>query len=340
MDDEKEIQIEARLIEQEHRLIPVILNVIETRRKYEKSDSRRIAAVKALVWRLFTPANAAVVGMGAVSFLGVWVAYQSNTLIKEQNKLIQTQNVIVEATRRSSMVFELTAIFDQINQNIEKFDKVTRQTSGLDCSPRDYVSVDYYIPPTVNNTYYVLPPTLSGRAIALSLSFKPYAYLDVEKVHRLAGDNNNSDLTGRNLSPERAQMLLSLVKSNIDIEPINSAGANFSSSDFVDFNLNGLSFNGANISSANFTGAEMVLSDFTNTNLYGALLVDANGICTKFDGADMRNTDFSEFWYEGATFKGTNLRGAYTGWGNTKEPITADYFEDWQIDENTQFGSL
>ena len=46
-------EIEARLIEQDHRPWHVVSTFLRARREWEDGDPRRDAAVKAIVWRLF-----------------------------------------------------------------------------------------------------------------------------------------------------------------------------------------------------------------------------------------------------------------------------------------------
>lgn len=56
-------ETEAKFVEQEHRLVRIIVNVLEYRRA-DPDDPRKKAALKALVWRIFSPGTAAAVGLG------------------------------------------------------------------------------------------------------------------------------------------------------------------------------------------------------------------------------------------------------------------------------------
>ncbi|WP_180957952.1 hypothetical protein [Psychroflexus sp. MES1-P1E] len=47
--EEKLIDLEAKLLEQEHRFFPVWVNFFR-RNKYDKYDKRRTSTIKALIW--------------------------------------------------------------------------------------------------------------------------------------------------------------------------------------------------------------------------------------------------------------------------------------------------
>jgi hypothetical protein len=87
-DDSK---MEARFIEQEHRLIMIFLNVFNTR-PLQSSDLRRQAAVRALIWRLLSPSTAVLAGGGAVAIGTLVVLIWQTNLIGEQNKYFKEQN--------------------------------------------------------------------------------------------------------------------------------------------------------------------------------------------------------------------------------------------------------
>lgn len=59
-------ELDARFIEQEHRFLRVLSNLYETR-SLASTDSRRRAAVRAAIWRMFSPSTVAVAGGGAVA---------------------------------------------------------------------------------------------------------------------------------------------------------------------------------------------------------------------------------------------------------------------------------
>ena len=115
------------------------------------------------------------------------MSYQ-NVLLDTQNYRINLQNNLIEAERRGSLVILMSNIMDQMNEEINE------QKKGLS---KDSLAV-------LDSLGYRLSDPLIGRIAALSQGFLPYRYLE--------GDT----LIETPTSPERGQLLLSLVKSNLD----------------------------------------------------------------------------------------------------------------------------
>lgn len=106
-----------------------------------------------------------------------------NVLLDTQNYRLNLQNNLIEAERRGALVILMSNIMDQMNEEIKQ--------QKLDTTFNDSLG-------------YSLSDPLIGRIAALSQGFLPYRYLD--------GDT----LTEKVVSPERGQLLLSLVKSRLD----------------------------------------------------------------------------------------------------------------------------
>jgi len=110
-------EIEAKFYEQEHRFVQVILNFIK-RKEWESDDPRRKATVKALIWRLLSPATAAVAGGSLIAIGSLVVLIWQTSLIAEQNRFFKEQNVKFQeqidlqgeqdrATRRTEVISNL-----------------------------------------------------------------------------------------------------------------------------------------------------------------------------------------------------------------------------------------
>jgi hypothetical protein len=87
-------QVDAKFIAQEHRLFSILRNAWEYSSAPE-TDPRRQAARDALVFRLimaFVP-RAAVTGAGIAGIAGLLLAWQANSLVREQNDLLRLQAV-------------------------------------------------------------------------------------------------------------------------------------------------------------------------------------------------------------------------------------------------------
>ena len=75
------IDLEAKLIEQEHRLLRVLLNVLFETKSLPASDPRKIAARKALLWQLVPTGGQSTALLGTIIAV-LTVAYAANRLLK------------------------------------------------------------------------------------------------------------------------------------------------------------------------------------------------------------------------------------------------------------------
>ena len=84
-DDEAWVDIEARLLEQDHRIFAVAWSFL-TRQRWPKGDARRSASLKAVIWNVFSPGTAVVGGTAIVGILTFLAMQSQNVLIAEQLK--------------------------------------------------------------------------------------------------------------------------------------------------------------------------------------------------------------------------------------------------------------
>ena len=176
-DKEEIIKLEAKLLEQEHRPLRLIINFVN-RNKYWKNenDIRREAVTKAIFWKLlFSPTTIAIGAGGLVSIITIFFIWKQNKLIEKQNYRVEQQTHLIEASRRSSQMFVMSDVLSDLNKELENPKNIDRKISK----------------------------TLTGRIISLSSAMKPYKYLE------------NDTLIKRALSPERGQLLITLLESNI-----------------------------------------------------------------------------------------------------------------------------
>jgi len=219
---------------------------------------------------------------------------QQNQLATRQNKRLDQQTYLQEAERRSSLVFLFSNIMDAVDKELKD----------------DYSGDD------IRN----LSPQLVGRIVALSTRLKPYRYLD--------GDV----LTVKPLSPERGQLLVSLLSSDLDSLTMKEIflKADFRYADLEGANLvraylNGVNLEGADLRNAtlinaslvgaNLYGADAEGADLSNTNLNNADLRHANGYSSNFSSADLMRTDFSYAWLAFTDFRKSRL--ANTSFGSS-----------------------
>jgi hypothetical protein len=84
-------ELEARFIEQEHRIVRVVQNYFD-RKRWPAEDPRRTAARNAVIWRILTPGTAAVAASGFVALATLIVLIWQTRLISEQNEFFKDQN--------------------------------------------------------------------------------------------------------------------------------------------------------------------------------------------------------------------------------------------------------
>lgn len=120
--EERLIQLEKKLIEQEHRPTHILFNFFN-RKKYSKNDQRRKATKKALVWRLlFSPTVIATTSGGTIAITTLFFLFWQNTLLRDQNNLIQDQNQFFRRQILSDDIKEFKAIlnksYDNTNEDV------------------------------------------------------------------------------------------------------------------------------------------------------------------------------------------------------------------------------
>ena len=204
---------------------------------------------------------------------------QQNELLLQQNKRLDQQTYLQEAERRGSLIFLMGNILDVMDDEL-------RRDVGM---------------PGVRD----LSPQLIGRISALSNSLRPYKYL------------RNDSLLLREVSPERGNLLLSIVGSELDKGTLRRIYklSDFSSADLRNAVLSGEYLCGINLANADLTGATLDEVDLSESNLSGAELNDAvapraNLRGSRFRQAQMRNVNLASANLSQSNFSGANLHNA------------------------------
>lgn len=202
---------------------------------------------------------------------------QQNTLLERQNDKIDYQINLEESTRRSSLVFLMGNIMDKIDEELKDAFNVDSKTRRLS-------------------------PQLIGRIVALSQSLKPYRFLDT-----------NADTLTKPYSPERSQLLLSLVNSELDQVTYKEifSRATFAYADLSNANLSFMTLSGANFTEVDFRGANLSDTDFTNSNLSFAYV----------QGVKLFHSDFSNANLFGANFSDAKVSDIFIGLGLGSDPL-------------------
>lgn len=299
--------LESKLVAQEHRLPAVCLNAWEHGFSKKNTPLRR-AARSAMIWKLvgLFGATIPIAGVSLTALAGVAIAWRANSLFIEQNILLKKQNATValqnvlienqnqlsEAHRRSSLVFELSSILDRIDEELNQFGSHRPETLpvGIRDEPLGSASSTSRLEVPEPGRVFRLSSRLIGRIVALSRSLRPYRFID-----------DNGELTHLPLSPERAQLLVSLADSQIDMEDINNSNIVFDQADlrgvvFDQLNLSGIRLNNVNLSGATFNNCLMHRAEILNSNCSDV----------KFNGGESE-VDFSGSDLTGVSFVGTDF---------------------------------
>lgn len=191
-----------------------------------------------------------------------YILAKQNNKLDYQNKRIEQQTFLQEAERRSSLVFLFNNVLDKIDEELKTQKGESDTLSNL----------------------------LIGRIVSLSRALRPYQYLE--------GDN----IIETPISPERGQLLVSLVETNLDTNTIVKI---FKKADFTHADLKG-----ANLGNAKLFGVDLRFSDLSHANLSGADLGFAKLQEANLNRANLRGADlFGAILYK-ANLKEASLERA------------------------------
>ncbi|MBK7873354.1 MAG: pentapeptide repeat-containing protein [Saprospiraceae bacterium] len=177
-----------------------------------------------------------------------------NMLLRDQNDRIKLQNNLLEADRRSSLVFLMSNILDKMDDEIKI--NLMRTKNAIN---RGEFSPDS-IPERLR---YKLSDALIGRIIALSRAFQPYQMMQ------------SDTLSGQLVSPERGQLFISLMQNKLDSATQNTivAAGDFSyaiigkisieNAVLDEINLAFSSLKGANFRNVRISNGQFQYSDFS-----------------------------------------------------------------------------
>lgn len=206
-----------------------------------------------------------------VACFGTCLVFKQNNLMENQNALVKQQMSLDEAGRRSALIALMSNIMDKVD------DEIKEQRSDLLKKGMSKAAVD--------TMKFSLSQSLIGQITALSHSFKPYRFLDADT------------LIGKPLSPERGQLLITLVQIPLDSNTLHQIylHATFRSADLKDailnrVNLSGLDLNNANFTKAYLLGANLHRTKLTGADLSYANLSNANLEAANMDGAVLKRT--------------------------------------------------
>lgn len=145
-----------------------------------------------------------------------------------------------------------------------------------------------------------LSEPLIARIVSLSQALRPYRYLE------------NDSLTTRLLSPERGQLLFSLINSDLHHSTFDKiySRANFSFADLQEANFSDAYLKGAKLANSYFYKANFNGANLQNADLTSAFLKESSFYNTKMDGAVLENANLTSSHMENISLRGGNLVNA------------------------------
>ena len=192
------------------------------------------------------------------------MVYQ-NSLLKAQNKKIQEQTYLAEASRRSAQMFIMSDVLSDLNREIE-----------------------------TNNTHK-LSNTLVGRIVGLSRAMKPYRYLlNDQLIEKPISPERGQLLITLCKSQIEPSFFIDRIIQDSDFTKAELQNANLYRSVIREINLEGADLSAANLIGVDARRASFVGANFKNTDLEDANLSYTNLSSTNFSGAFLINTNFKE----------------------------------------------
>lgn len=268
------VELEAAILRQEHRLYPLLKN-FWNRDAYAGDDPRHDAIVSALLWRIVIALmpTAAVASVGLAGIAGLWLAWQANGLIAEQNQFFDQQNnhfdrqnkLIIEQFEASERTELLRALYDTTQPTLIEAVMGHQETPIA---------------------------TVRSRSEALR------AFLELERKSNVRIDLTEVQLSGTDLQKIdfRGVVLTRAILSRADLYKSNLTEVFINRAILRNANLDEATLVSAELQGADLEGAYMT-GDLTNADFSKAILRHARfeGACiigAQFDGADLANTDF------------------------------------------------
>ncbi|CAL2064227.1 pentapeptide repeat-containing protein [Tenacibaculum sp. 190524A05c] len=199
-------------------------------------------------------------------------------ILIKQNELIKTQNLLVEGSRRSSYSYQLTKLFDAIDNG---YSKKTRNRIVSLCNalkPYRYLDEDgkstvYYSPERTQVLLYLIDSEMSNNQLGALFDNIDFSYCDLR----------NTNLSGKYLAG------INLSHSNLENCEMNTAILNDADLSFA--NLKNVQFSNGRAKNTSFREANLTGAKFTKAkDLTGADFTYADVDDTSFNLSDISKT--------------------------------------------------
>ncbi len=343
---EKKLSVNMeRLVEQEHRLFPVILNVYKS---FLSSDSAgKAAALKALIYYLIPGGRAVIIVSGGliIGFLTLVLMQKNNELVAASNFHLQEQIFIQANSDRLSKLAKITEYLyerdnsqeEQSNKPVPLYNRFTRtdafnQLVKITVSPLTPPSIapqekliDILLRVLCENTQYLCS---TGRLENGSNKNEDNRRYDLDVKSALLIGLNWPDTTKVRLVADNANF------SDANMREAFVTNASFKETKFhrtilekavlTESDFEKSMFDGVNLTEANLAGSNLQYTILNKTSLLGAVLAD-----TKMNYMTITHSDLSYSVLNGAILSSasfTNVDISDTDFTGVNEMI-GGYFE-------------
>lgn len=245
-------EIEAKFIEQEHRMLSILVNICNSSH-YEKGDIRRRAAYNALFQKLLFGGGSVAIFGGLLAWATIYFSAQQTNLLREQNELIQIElnsnsdNLIqqkwADNLKRRSELIKL--LYDVKDDSGEPEYSARERANGL----VEYIALQSLISSISFEKFRssgVMPPDTAMYKFGVDISES-----NLQKVKL-------SHIDFRNTVPHHA----------------NFSGAEIYWGNFSEVKLDWVNFSKANLRGSNFRDASLLAADLSYADLSEILWSD------------------------------------------------------------------
>lgn len=260
------LDLDAALIRQEHRVLHILANAWWAW-SFPVEDPRRKAAIEALLWHL-VPASGPVVagaGVGITALVGLYFAYQANSLVAEQNKSIAKQSQLLESQnanlekQNALIAAQHKAIF--VQNEAAKRSALSTEITAVCERVEDFIESQGPSATSNSTVRHKLPNHLEARIAALTVALRPYE--DSEQF----GMSPDGDTIYGPSSPERGYLLQLLVKFGVNLETFATHSPDFTYALLDNASLNGMKMPHASLRQARISGAFLSNVDLSHSIL-------------------------------------------------------------------------
>ncbi len=263
------LDIENRQVAQETRVFAIVKNIFKfgIQQPEKEGFTNAVTALFTFIlkrqWVVVITSSLAAI----MSIITIIIALKSNSLLEDQNVKIDyqnnrvvQQNQLLEADRRSSLVFLFNNIMDALDKELKE------PVSNIDLLVEN------------KSIKGKISKQLSGRIISLSKRLMPYKIYDY-----------STDSLSVLVSPERGQLLINLLEANLDTVSLSHiyGKGDFSYAQLNDYTTESLYLKGINLSHASWKNSTIVNANFNSANLTKAKLQGTTFARVEFQGATL-----------------------------------------------------